>query len=205
METMRPKTRPTFYFDRRLIQLVWVFSVVLFLSPATGVCQMAALSDAELAGITGNGFTDFSLTHVDGLDVARIDLNMQTATYATMDSMKMGNWDNGSGTGWDQNWLGVSMGTESTDMVLNDFVLQAEFTNIDDSTARELKSITIGYQSVTGTLSANFSSISLMPGTSRTDEGQATYVFDGDPFLLHINVDGVNQGVWLDFGDAVKQ
>jgi len=182
-----------------------VFILGLLALPAGGYSQMSVMNDVELSHITGHGFTDFSLTTANGLDVARINLNMQAATYATMDSMKIGHWDAGSGTGWDQDWLGVSMGSESTDMILNDFILQAEFTNIDDPAARELKSLTIGYQSVTGELSGNFSSISLLPGASRANEGQATYVFDGDPFLLHINVDGVNQGVWLDFGSAVKQ
>jgi hypothetical protein len=168
---------------------------------------MAAMSDDELASVTGSGFSDFSLTNANGLDIARIDLNLQAATYATMDSLKMGYWDNnGSGTaGWDQNWLGVSVGSDTTDMVLSGFVLQAEFVNIDNAATRELKSITLGFQSATGTLSANFSSFSKLSGTSgRINDGEATYTFADDPFMIHIDVDGDNPGIWFDFGSASR-
>jgi len=175
--------------------------------PSWGACEMAAMSDDELAAITGHGFSEFSLTNVDGVDIARIDLNMQAATYATMDSLKMGYWDNNNGTGWDQNWLGVSIGSDATDMVLNGFVLQAEFTNINDAATRQLKSITMGFQSATGTLSANFDSLSELTSDVSRDAsaGSATYTFNGDPFMLHINVDGDNPGIWFDFGTATRE
>jgi hypothetical protein len=165
---------------------------------------MAAMSDDELSQVTGHGFSEFTLTNVDGVDIARIDLNLQASTYATMDSLKMGYWDN-DGTGWDQNWLGVSIGSDSTDMVLNGFVLQAEFTNIDNADIRALKSVTMGFQSATGTLSGTFASLSeLESGYSRESVGAATYTFDGDPILMHINVDGENPGIWFDFGSATR-
>jgi hypothetical protein len=168
---------------------------------------MAAMSDDELSQVTGHGFSDFSLTlasETGGLDIARVDLNLQASTYATMDSMKMGYWDNG-GTGWDQNWLGVSIGSETTDMVLSNFVLQAEFVYLNDAATRELKSITMGFQNATGTLSGTFASLSeLESGYSRETVGLATYTFDGDPILMHINVDGDNPGIWFDFGSATR-
>ncbi|MCB2149464.1 MAG: hypothetical protein KQI81_23490 [Deltaproteobacteria bacterium] len=182
-------------------------TIAMFIAglPFSGLCEMSAMTDNELSQITGHGFSEFSLTNVDGLDIARISLNMQASTWAEMDSMKMGYWDNGSGMGWDQNWTGVSMGSETTDMILSNFVIQTEFVNVNDAATRQLKSITIGYENVTGTLSGNFASLSRTTGAARTDEGAATYVFNGDPFLLHINVEGDNPGVWLDFGNAVKQ
>ena len=171
---------------------------------------MAAMSDDELSQVTGHGFSDFSLTlasETGGLDIARVDLNLQASTYATMDSLKLGYWDNtGAGNlGWDQNWLGVSIGSETTDMVLSNFVLQAEFVYLNDAATRELKSITMGFQSATGTLSGTFASLSeLESGYSRETVGAATYTFDGDPILMHINVDGDNPGIWLDFGSATR-
>ncbi|WP_155302745.1 hypothetical protein [Desulfosarcina widdelii] len=167
---------------------------------------MAAMTDDELARVTGHGFSEFTLTNVDGVDIARIDLNLQASTYATMDSLKMGYWDNG-GTGWDQNWLGVSIGSNETDMVLSGFVLQAEFTDIDNAAIRELKSITMGFQSATGTLSANFASLSelTVENASRDSSiSDATYTFTGGPLMLHINVDGTNAGIWFDFGTATR-
>jgi len=174
--------------------------------PIRGTCEMAAMTDDELAQVTGHGFADFSLTNVDGLDIARIDLNLQAATYATMDSLKMGYWDNGS-SGWDQNWTGVSIGSDTMDMVLSGFVLQAEFTDIDNAATRQLKSITMGFQSATGSLSANFASLSEITSNVSRDAsaGSATYTFNGDPLMIHINVaDGDNPGIWFDFGTATR-
>jgi hypothetical protein len=209
---MKP-TRQTLQFDkgllstyrRLLVPMVLILSLLCL--PTCGACEMAAMTDDELAAITGHGFSDFSLTLASEpgeYDIARIDLNLKASTYATMDSMKMGYWNNG-GTGWDQNWLGVSIGSDATDMVLSGFVLQAEFTDIDNAAIRELKSITMGFQSATGTLSANFASLSELDGTSgRINDGDATYTFNGGPLMMHINVDGDNPGIWFDFGSATR-
>jgi len=178
-----------------------ILAVLWLPTCATG--EMSAMTDDELATITGHGFTDFSLTTANGLDTARIDLNMQAATYATIDSMKLGHWDNGSGIGWDQDWTGVSLGTDAQDLVLTNFYLQAEFTDINDAAIRQLKSIEVGFQQAYGTVSADF--VSLSQGlTSRENAGLATYTFDGDPFVLRINVDGDNPGISFDFGGAVR-
>jgi hypothetical protein len=91
-------------------------------------------------------------------------------------------------------------------MVLSGFVLQAEFTDIDNAAIRELKSITVGFQSATGTLSANFASLSELTSDVSRDStvGQDTYTFTGGPLMLHINVDGDNPGIWFDFGSATR-
>jgi hypothetical protein len=173
--------------------------------PSRGACEMAAMSDNELSQVTGHGFSDFTLTNVDGVDIARVDLNLQASTYATMDSLKLGYWDNtGAGNlGWDQNWLGVSVGSITEDMVLSQFFLQAEFTNINDEATRQLKTIELGFQQAYGTLSADFASLS-QGVLSREAAGAATYTFDGDPLILRISVDEANPGIWFDFGTATR-
>ena len=197
-----PRTKPTTRFQQVLASVV---ATLLFLCLSTiGNCEMAAMTDDELSEITGHGFTDFSLTTANGLDIARIDMNLQAATYATIDSLKLGYWDNGSGVGWDQNWLGVSLGTNAEDLVLTNFFLQAEFININDAANRQLKTIEVGFQQVYGTISADFASLS-QGAASREAAGVATYTFNGDPFVLRISVDSANPGISFDFGGAVRQ
>ncbi|BBO68032.1 hypothetical protein DSCA_19620 [Desulfosarcina alkanivorans] len=170
---------------------------------------MTILGDRALSSITGHGFSAVSLSRENGQDIARVALDIQSDTWTEIDSLKMGHWDNGLGPGWDQNWVGVSMGSASAELALADFVFQACFVNIGDDQARELKGITVGFERVNGTLSGVFPSISLVSGVDpvspREDIGPATYVFDGDPFLLHINADGDTPGVWFDFGAAERQ
>ncbi len=187
-----------------------VLALALLCLPAPGTCEMAAMTDDELSQVTGHGFSDFSLTlasETGEYDIARIDLNLQASTYATMDSLKMGYWTNASdNTGWDQNWLGVSIGSTNADMVLSGFVLQAEFENVNNAAIRELKSVTLGFQSATGTLTANFASLSELGANVSRDStvGEETYTFTDDPFMIHINVDGNNPGIWFDFGTASR-
>jgi hypothetical protein len=176
--------------------------------PSRGACEMAAMSDNELSQVTGHGFSDFTLTLASDpseYDIARVDLNLQASTYATMDSLKLGYWDNtGAGNlGWDQNWLGVSVGSITEDMVLSQFFLQAEFTNINDEATRQLKTIELGFQQAYGTLNADFASLS-QGVLSREAAGAATYTFDGDPLVLRISVDEANPGIWFDFGSATR-
>lgn len=182
--------------------------LLCFCAAAPVRSEMSILGDPELAGITGHGFSAVSLSHVNGQDITRIALDIRADTWTEMDSMKMGHWDNGNGFGWDQNWVGVSMGSASAQMALSDFVFQANFVDIGNDVTRELKGIMVGFEHVTGTLSGVFPGISLISDPAsvpREDVGPATYVFNGDPFLMHVNVDGDNPGVWFDFGAAVRQ
>lgn len=184
--------------------MVLIIGLFLLAMPPFVLSEMTAMTDHELSRVTGHGFSKFSLTHENGLDIARVALNIQASTWSEIDSMKLGYWDNGGGTGWDQEWTGVSLGSESTDMVFTDFVLQAEFVNVDNAATRELKSLSVGFESATGTLSGNFASLSRTNGAARAADGAATYVFNGNPFMLHLNMDGANPGIWFDFGGAVR-
>lgn len=183
-----------------------MLALVLVVAPGSAPCEMIVMDDAALSRITGHGFSRFSLTNdtASGLDIARVDLNLQADTYATIDSMKLGYWDNGTGIGWDQNWNGVSMGTVDQDLELHGFFIKAEFSDINDPATRQLKTIAMGFTQAYGTLSADFSSLSLA-NSSRESAGAATYTFNGDPLILRISVEEENPGVAFDFGDAVRQ
>ena len=172
--------------------------ILLFSAGSAGAEEMSLLSDKELSDITGHGFSHFSLTG----NMALVELNMQTATFIEIDSLKMGYYDNGSSTGWDQNWNGVSLGSDSQDLVLNNFIFQAEFSDISDSGTRRLLSMQIGFNDVSGQLDADFQSLSILSGSNRDVPGQATFSFDHDRMVLVISAQGVNQGIWFDFGNA---
>lgn len=189
--------------SKRRNLIVMALMMAQLCSPFCAYSEMSAMSNEELSAIACHGFSEFSLTNVDGVDIARVDLGIQADTYSTIDSLKMGYWDNGSSLGWDQNWNNVSAGSDSQDLQLNGFFFQAEFTDIDNSATRQLKSVTIGFTDVTGTLTGDFSSITLLNGgTVRDSVGNATYTFNNDSLILTINADGDNAGVNFDFGNA---
>lgn len=185
---------------------VMLVGLCCLLAPKPGTGEMVAMSDSELSAVTAGGFSSFSLTNDGTFDIARAMFNVQAETFTEIESMKLAHWDNGSGTpGWDQNWTGVDMGTSAEDLVLKDFVMETTFTNVNDPQNRELESVTIGFNNVTGTMSADFQSLSRTGGSARQDEGSQTYAFNGDKLLLTINVTGDNRGIWVNMGDAVQQ
>lgn len=135
--------KPAFYL------IVWM-AAVLFL-PRPAAARMTALSDTQMAGITGSGFSSFTLQ--DGL--AQANLAIQASIYADIQAIRMGYYQNAAGnTGWDQNWTGVTLGTASQDMVMSGMFIKAQFNNISDPANRQLVSASMGFSNVTGTLTA---------------------------------------------------
>lgn len=182
--------------------------VFLLASPVSGFGSMGVMTDQELATVTGHGFSSFTL--VDG--VARADFNIVASTYTEIDSVKLGYWDNGQGKGWDQNWTSVKFGGDindkASDLVMKGFFIQAEYDNIGDSVNRQLKSIRIGSDHVTGDLRADFQSLSRMAGglavNNREAVGIKTYRFNDTELSLSIELAGPQKGVWVNFGNAVQ-
>ncbi len=88
-------------------------AVCVLLPPPAGA-DMTRMTEEELSAVTGHGFSSFTLTQDNGVDIARMDLNMRAETFTEIDSMKLGYY----GGGWDENWLGLSMGSSENDLIL---------------------------------------------------------------------------------------
>ena len=177
-------------FKTWFIFLVFILTAALHLMPAQAMEPMAA---AEMDEVTAGGFSSFSWDN----GTATVYLDMEVRTWTEVDKSHAGPDPDG-----DQVWTDVDLGTQSTDLVLRDFVFKARFNNYDDPENRELLGIKIGFQNVTGSVSANFQALSREGHGYRQNPGQNTYTFNGDPLMLHFNTEGDNPGVWVDFGDA---
>lgn len=184
-------------------------ALLVILLPGVSMAEMQEMTDGQLAGVTGYGFTNFTLEN----DVARAEFNIRAATYTEIADMRMGYYDNGNGPGWDQNWTGISMGTPEQDMVMEGFFLQSAFDNLDNPANRRLLSAQMGFKSVTGTLSAD--SISSFSGDVggvvvdgqrvNLDDPNAqgvSFHFNQSELSLSINVEGERKGLWLHFGEG---
>ncbi len=117
---------------------------------------MFEMADEELGEVTGEGFSSFTL---EG-DVARAYFDITVNTYTEIDSLKMGYYDDGISTGWDQDWTEVSLGSASEDLVCRGMYIEAGFANITDPANRRLETLKIGTPDMTGPISANFISFS---------------------------------------------
>ncbi|HLZ19888.1 MAG TPA: hypothetical protein VKO67_09755, partial [Smithellaceae bacterium] len=81
-----------------------LLSLALFLPPLSAA-RTRDLSDSELASIYAYGFSTFTF---DG-GLATINFNNLTIrTFTEIESMKTGYYNNGTTTGWDNDWTNVS-------------------------------------------------------------------------------------------------
>lgn len=152
---------------RKFIFLIY-FLAILFVIPGFSSAEMIFLSNSELSEVTGTGIITFSLTG----DMARVDLDMETGMYSNIDSMKLGYYDDGVSSGWDQDWTNVTIGSGSRELVINGVYFQAVYSNINDPDTRGLSHITIGTRNATGTIRGDFNNYS----GSITDTGGADII-----------------------------
>ncbi len=155
---------------------VWLLAMLLLLFLATPCwAGMKMLSDNQLSDVYAEGFSSFTITTPDGgatSDVTAL-FNIYTTSYITIDSMKMGYYNDGSTTGWDEDWTNVQIGgparsslaynglsTPNQDFQTQGAYMKANFTNLNNPATRTLNSITLGVTSATGNISALFNSFS---------------------------------------------
>ena len=117
---------------------------------------MQELSDAQLAQVYGTGFSNFTLDTGTGIALMNFP-GITVSTFTEINSMKMGFYNGG----WDQDWIGqgtgnVQLGTSSTDLLFKGLFIEAQFTNITNSTTRQLEYLHIGTPDLTGAVTANF-------------------------------------------------
>lgn len=164
--------------------------------------EMDLLDDDALSKITGHGFSSFSVTHENGLDIARMNLDIRATTFTEIDSIKMGHYDNGAGAGWDQNWISTDLGENANHLSLSGFFMEAQFTDLDDAGSRRIESITFGYQSVSGTISTDLQSFSgTIQGAAYDRENLGETVITLGNEVLAFTLD-VSEGIRFQIGDA---
>jgi len=181
-----------------IILLTWA----VILPPSLCSAGMQELSDPEMAAVYAYGFSTFSLTtDTNGYSFARIDFNNVTlSTWTTIDSMKMGYYLKGGTTAWDNDWTTVSLGSSGSDLVAKGLYIEAKFSDITNSTGRQLEYIHIGTTNLTGTVSAIFNSFSgTIYGTSYSRTNLTTIPLssisaDGDGFYLALERTGDKMG-----------
>jgi hypothetical protein len=196
----------SFRVKRGMIRAFGVIVAALFIAlPSVSLGEMAVMTDAELAEVTGAGYSEFSLE--DGVALARFDIRAKT--YTEIESMKLAYYDNGTGDGWDQNWNGVVLGSDSEDLDMRYFYIRCEFENVCIAETRELKSVEIGFEDVNGTMEATFDSFSgdlEISGSSsayhRSYLGNRKFQLTNSELSFSINVDGPNKGIWYTITNA---
>ena len=117
------------------------------------------LTDSEMADVYAHGFSTFTRDDVTG--IIRADFHgMDLRTWTEVSSLKMGHYNNGTTTGWDNDWTNVSVGSSGADLVAKGLYVEMKFTNPTDQATRQLEYLRIWTNDLTGTVRANVNSFS---------------------------------------------
>lgn len=192
-----------------------IFTLMMCLLPAPGICEMQSLNEAEMHDIYAEGFSEFTLTQ-HGIDDAtmKLWLNVNTAQYTEIETLKLGYHDyRNPGTHlWDQDWsyIRIGDGVDAADnFITQGFYFEAEFENFS-ANSRALKSVTYGVDYAKGRIHADFDSFSgtLNDGNHFNDNLGPGYIQADDSnnglggFRLTLSIDGPYVGYWMHFDDA---
>lgn len=178
---------------------------IIFITPVHAF--MSEMSDEELSEITGEGFSSFTLES----GIAKAWFNITATTFTEIDSFKLGYYDDGSGFGWDEDWVDVSLGSSTEDLVCQGLYIEAGFTNISNAATRTLDYLKIGTDSMNGPVSANFISFSghienptdgVLVNAHRTNLGIRTIDSTNSEFYLKLEKTGSEAGWWAYWNNA---
>jgi len=177
-------------------------------------CSMVQMNDDDLSSVTAAGFSSFTLQ--DG--VTRAYFNIAASTFTEIESLKMGYYNNGITTAWDEDWTNVSLGSSTEDLLCKGLYIEASFTNITDSATRALNSIKVGTPSMTGPITATFNSFSgriedgtgvpfmlggqPIDGHRITTLGTRTIYSNNDEFSMQLSNSGPQKGWWFFWKNA---
>ena len=197
--------------------------------PVNGFSELQALDDDGLSDVYATGFADFQINDLGGGLTETVALfNIQAYTFTEIESLKLGYHDeydykNPTPTyGWDEDWenvqLGGSLTDPSQDFFGEGFYFAATFTDINDSSLRELKSFRFGFDYVQGPISADFINFSgtIDDSNDNTPEynghilnlGPVTITADpgntgNGGMEISLNIENYDKGYWVTFDNAV--
>lgn len=137
-----------------------IFTVSLFFLWSSPVhAWMCEVGDEELAQVTGEGFSDFSVTG----NIMRATFDISVETNMDIENLQMGYYPRSGYTrDWDQDWGNVNLGGSVLygDLRCEGLFIEAGFSNLSDPANRSLDYIKVGTPSMTGPIRANFRSFS---------------------------------------------
>lgn len=177
-------------------------------------CSMVKMSDDELSEVTAAGFSSFTLQD----NVTKAYFNVDTATFTEINSMKMGYYNDGTTTAWDEDWTQVSLGSPTESLKCKGIYIEASFSSITSSTARTLNSIKVGTPAMTGPITATFNSFSgrvengsgtpvvyggiTLDGHRITGLGTRTIYSNNSEFYMQLSSSGAQKGWWFFWKNA---
>jgi hypothetical protein len=188
-----------------LCGLSFVVVTLILLFPLTSFAKVSVLADNELAGVVAGEFSSFTIEN----GVARAEFNILTSTWAEIGSLKLGYYNDGTTTGWDEDWTNVAIGSQANNLTVSGFYIEAAFLNdITNPETRTLQSIKFGTTDMTGAITANFNSFSGDIAAGSPIDGHrlvpsfTSISFTNTGFNISLTIDGVEKGYQVHWDNA---
>jgi len=223
---------------KTLFNFLILITLTLIVLPSPALCELKSLDDDGLSEVYAEGFAEFQINDLGGgLTETYALFNIRADTYTEVDSLKLGyhnEYDYKDPTpayAWDEDWVNVQIGKIETgslsddagfydpteDFIAEGLYLRAEFTNINNSATRQLKTFAFGVKHAQGDIKAVFNQFS---GTINDGAGAPEYnghdlnlgpmTITSDPtgsgtggFEISLSIDTYDKGYWVTFDNAI--
>lgn len=175
------------FSDKNLLTLL-TCAVFFFIFTSPGFAP-TKLTDDDLADVEAQSslfqvyqFTNASLTPWNGTDsqnIVRLSLNIDLEMMSHMQSFKLGYYNNGSATGWDQdttNYFWGDVERTGSSLVWHGLFIDFGFDNLTSNTTRTLNYIEVGTMSCTGQVTGTINTINGMISDGGTGQNNGVLI-----------------------------
>jgi hypothetical protein len=157
------------FSDKTLLTLL-ACAVLFFIFSSNSFAPTKAMSDSDLSEVSAQALfqiTQYSGTSAFGYNtgsanVVRLSLNIDMEIMAHITSFKMGYYDNGTTTGWDQdvtNYFWGSVNHTTSTLLLHGLFADFGFDNIGNNATRTLNYIEVGSMDTTGQVTGTINTL----------------------------------------------
>ncbi|MGD0168648.1 MAG: hypothetical protein ABSE54_02885 [Smithella sp.] len=178
--------------DKKFLAFLVAVAFFIMSSPVCFAPTKEVMSDLELSNVEGQALINVvESSNVNGsTDVIRVNMGIDLNLQAYVGSMKLGYYNNGTSTDWDENITNLFLGSvdRSSSLVLSGLYLEVGFDNLGNDATRKLNYIEFGTNSATGSVTGTMNTVSsLMAGNGGSNTGVVTRLADGSTKTITFN------------------
>jgi hypothetical protein len=179
--------------DKKILAFLVAVAFFIMSSPVCYAPTKEIMSDLELSNVEGQALINVvESSNVNGsTDVIRVNMGIDINIQAYVGSMKLGYYNNGTSTGWDEDITNLFLGSvdRSSSLVFSGLYLEVGFDNLSNDATRKLNYIEFGTDSATGSVKGTMNTVSALMAASNggANTGVVTRMPDGTTKTITFN------------------
>jgi len=179
--------------DKKFLAFLAAAAFFIMSSPVCFAPTKEVMSDLELSNVEGQALINVvESSNVNGsTDVIRVNMGIDWTLQAYVGSVKLGYYNNGKTTDWDENITNLFLGSvdRSSSLILSGLYLEVGFDNLSNDATRKLNYIELGTNSATGSVTGTMNTVSALmaAGNGGSNNGVVTRLADGSTKTITFN------------------